>query len=108
MLGQANPTHLDHDPIPLPCACLSLTHPTPHLPNLPHHHHTTTTPQTHTHAHTEFKNQNEVNFLPLELSADEVTLAVREGEGRQVGVCGDVYVCVGCKYQPKLNQAKPN
>eukprot|EP00198_Chlamydomonas_reinhardtii_P003331 XP_001692667.1 predicted protein [Chlamydomonas reinhardtii] len=29
-----------------------------------------------------FKNQNEVNFLPLELSADEVTLAVREGVSR--------------------------
>lgn len=36
-------------------------------------------------ASTEFKNQNEVNHLPLELSADEVTLAAQQGgagEGR--------------------------
>ncbi len=30
---------------------------------------------------TEFKNQNEVNHLPLELSADEVTLAAQQGGG---------------------------
>ncbi len=33
----------------------------------------------------EFKNQNEINHLPLELSADEVTLAAENGEGGRLG-----------------------